>query len=366
MRNRKITLLGPQGTNLFIFFIFLVFIFISWFTLYTLTDFEGLQLNVDNILSRQVVFSLASIIVFFLLTYLSIENLQSYINLLFLTIFISLIGLLLTQPRLGVRRWFDLGPIDIQPSEFAKVIIVIFVANYLSKNFNRGLLVIVIFGIVLLINFQPDLGTALIITFVFISMLLLSDLKLRYISLLLLIGLGLFFIFLEIGARSENINLVTEYQINRLNEFFSSDLDFSQSQSRLLISSGGLFGQYFLSENIDKVFVPVETTDFIFAAYAYNFGFIGIVFLLSLWILLFSRLRKILIISDSNFDKFVIAGFISLLSFQIIINISTVIGLIPVTGLPFPLLSLGGSSMVSISIIFGITNRIFIENNITI
>ena len=366
MRNRKITLLGPQGTNLFIFFIFLVFIFISWFTLYTLTDFEGLQLNVDNILSRQVVFSLASIIVFFLLTYLSIENLQSYINLLFLTIFISLIGLLLTQPRLGVRRWFDLGPIDIQPSEFAKVIIVIFVANYLSKNFNRGLLVIVIFGIVLLINFQPDLGTALIITFVFISMLLLSDLKLRYISLLLLIGLSLFFIFLEIGARIENINLVTEYQINRLNEFFSSDLDFSQSQSRLLISSGGLFGQYFLSENIDKVFVPVETTDFIFAAYAYNFGFIGIVFLLSLWILLFSRLRKILIISDSNFDKFVIAGFISLLSFQIIINISTVIGLIPVTGLPFPLLSLGGSSMVSISIIFGITNRIFIENNITI
>ena len=366
MRNRKITLLGPQGTNLFIFFIFLVFIFISWFTLYTLTDFEGLQLNVDNILSRQVVFSLASIIVFFLLTYLSIENLQSYINLLFLTIFISLIGLFLTQPRLGVRRWFDLGPIDIQPSEFAKVIIVIFVANYLSKNFNRGLLVIVIFGIVLLINFQPDLGTALIISFVFISMLLLSDLKLRYISLLLLIGLSLFFIFLEIGARIENINLVTEYQINRLNEFFSSDLDFSQSQSRLLISSGGLFGQYFLSENIDKVFVPVETTDFIFAAYAYNFGFIGIVFLLSLWILLFSRLRKILIISDSNFDKFVIAGFISLLSFQIIINISTVIGLIPVTGLPFPLLSLGGSSMVSISIIFGITNRIFIENNITI
>ncbi len=366
MKNRKITLLGPQGTNLFIFFIFLIFIFISWFTLYTLTDFEGLELNVNNILSRQVVFSLASIVVFFLLTYLSIENLQAYVNILFLTIFTLLVGLLLTQPRLGVRRWFDLGPIDIQPSEFAKVIIVIFVANYLSKNFNRGLLVIFIFGTVLLINFQPDLGTALIISFVFISMLLLSDIKLRYISLLLLLGFGLFFVFLEIGSRIDNINLVTEYQINRLNEFFSSELDFSQSQSRLLISSGGLFGQYFLSENIDKVFVPVETTDFIFAAYAYNFGFFGILFLLSLWVLLFSRLRKILIISDSNFDKFVIAGFISLLSFQIIINISTVIGLIPVTGLPFPLLSLGGSSMVSISIIFGITNRIFIENNITI
>ncbi|MDA9713140.1 FtsW/RodA/SpoVE family cell cycle protein, partial [Acidimicrobiaceae bacterium] len=82
--------------------------------------------------------------------------------------------------------------------------------------------------------------------------------------------------------------------------------------------------------------------------------------------LLFSRLRRILTVSDSDFDKFVIAGFIALLSFQIIINISTVVGLIPVTGLPFPLLSLGGSSMVSIAVIFGITNRIFIENNITI
>ena len=72
MNNRQITLLGPQGTNLFIFLIFLIFIFISWFTLYTLTEFEGLEFDVNNILTRQVVFSVASVIVFFLLTYLSI------------------------------------------------------------------------------------------------------------------------------------------------------------------------------------------------------------------------------------------------------------------------------------------------------
>ena len=366
MNTRKITLLGPQGTNIFIFLIFLFFIFISWFTLYTLTEFQGLEFDVNNILTRQVVFSIGSIIVFFLLTYLSIENLQQYTNILFFLILGLLGGLLFTEPRLGVRRWFDLGPIDIQPSEFAKVVIVIFVANCLSRNFNKGILIIIVFGTVLLVNFQPDLGTALIISFVFLSMLLLSDIKLRYFSLLLLTGLSLFFIFLEVGSRLENINIVTQYQISRLNEFFSADLDFSQSQSRLLISSGGLFGQYFVSENIDKVFVPVETTDFIFAAYAYNFGFFGILLLLFLWGLLFSRLRKIITVSDSDFDKFVIAGFIALLSFQIIVNISTVVGLIPVTGLPFPLLSLGGSSMVSIAVIFGITNRIFIENNITI
>ena len=366
MNNRQITLLGPQGTNLFIFLIFLIFIFISWFTLYTLTEFEGLEFDVNNILTRQVVFSVASVIVFFLLTYLSIENLQNYSNILFFLAFSALTVLLTTQPRLGVRRWFDLGPIDIQPSEFAKVIIVVFIANYLSKNFNKVLLIFLILGIVLTILFQPDLGTALIISFVFLSMLLLSDLKIRYFLLIILISLFLFFLFLELGSRFDNVNIVTQYQIDRINEFFSTDLDFSQAQSRLLISSGGLFGQYFSAENIQKVFVPVETTDFIFAAFAYNFGFFGILFLLGLWGLLISRLRRILIVSNSDFDKFVIAGFISLLLFQIFVNISTVVGIIPVTGLPFPLLSLGGSSMVSIAIIFGITNRIFIENNITI
>ena len=89
MKNRQITLLGPQGTNLFIFLIFLIFIFISWFTLYTLTDFEGLDFDVNNILTRQVVFSIGSVVVFFLLTYLSIENLQNYSNILFFLAFSS-------------------------------------------------------------------------------------------------------------------------------------------------------------------------------------------------------------------------------------------------------------------------------------
>ena len=117
---------------------------------------------------------------------------------------------------------------------------------------------------------------------------------------------------------------------------------------------------------MSKIFVPVETTDFIFAAYAYNFGFIGVLLILFLWFVFFLRLTQILRVSNSDFDKFVITGFITLLAFQIIVNISTITGLLPLTGLPFPLLSLGGSSMVSTAVIFGITNRIFIENNLVI
>ena len=357
MRDRKITLLGPEGTNISIFLLFLIFNFISWFTLFVLSD--GIDLNFNNILIRQIVFSLLSIGVFFLLTYISIENLQQSIDYLFVFITVLLALLLTTSPKAGVRRWFDLGPIDFQPSEFAKVIVVLFIGNYLTKRKSRYPLFLLLGLILLLVLQQPDLGTSIIIGFVIAAMIFVSEIKIRYFILIILLVFSFFFIFLEVG-------LINENQLNRITDFFSSDEDFQQSQSKLLISSGSLFGQYFEFNKLDKIFVPVETTDFIFAAYSYNFGFVGVLIILFLWLIFFIRLSQILDVSNSDFDKFVITGFITLLAFQIIVNISTITGLLPLTGLPFPLLSLGGSSMVSTAIIFGITNRIFIENNLVI
>ncbi len=357
MKERKITLLGPEGTNVSIFFLFLIFNVISWFTLFVLT--EGIELNFNNILIRQIVFTLLSVGVFFLLTYISIENLRKYTDSFFIIIVILLAVLLRTTPKAGVRRWFDLGPIDFQPSEFAKVIVVLFIANFIIQRRSKYPLFLYLGLILMLILQQPDLGTSIIIGFVIFSMIFVSEIKIRNFVLIVLLVFLTFFLFLEAG-------LINENQLDRINSFFSADDDFQQSQSRLLISSGSLFGQYFELEKVSKIFVPVETTDFIFAAYAYNFGFIGVLLILFLWFLFFLRLTQILSISNSDFDKFVITGFITLLAFQIIVNISTITGLLPLTGLPFPLLSLGGSSMVSTAVIFGITNRIFIENNLVI
>ena len=357
MRERKITLLGPEGTNVSIFFLFLIFNVISWFTLFVLT--EGIELNFNNILIRQIVFTLLSVGVFFLLTYISIENLRKYTDSFFIIIVILLAVLLRTTPKAGVRRWFDLGPIDFQPSEFAKVIVVLFIANFFIQRKSKYPLFLYLGLILMLILQQPDLGTSIIIGFVIFSMIFVSEIKIRNFVLIVLLVFLTFFLFLEAG-------LINENQLDRINSFFSVDEDFQQSQSRLLISSGSLFGQYFQLEKVSKIFVPVETTDFIFAAYAYNFGFIGVLLILFLWFVFFFRLTQILSISNSDFDKFVITGFITLLAFQIIVNISTITGLLPLTGLPFPLLSLGGSSMVSTAVIFGITNRIFIENNLVI
>ena len=357
MRERKITLLGPEGTNVSIFFLFLIFNVISWFTLFVLT--EGIELNFNNILIRQIVFTLLSVGVFFLLTYISIENLRKYTDSFFIIIVILLAALLRTTPKAGVRRWFDLGPIDFQPSEFAKVIVVLFIANFFIQRKSKYPLFLYLGLILMLILQQPDLGTSIIIGFVIFSMIFVSEIKIKNFVLIVLLVILTFFLFLEAG-------LINENQLDRINSFFSVDEDFQQSQSKLLISSGSLFGQYFELEKVSKIFVPVETTDFIFAAYAYNFGFIGVLLILFLWFVFFFRLTQILRISNSDFDKFVITGFITLLAFQIIVNISTITGLLPLTGLPFPLLSLGGSSMVSTAVIFGITNRIFIENNLVI
>ena len=357
MRERKITLLGPEGTNVSIFFLFLIFNVISWFTLFVLT--EGIELNFNNILIRQIVFTLLSVGVFFLLTYISIENLMKFTDSFFIVIVILLAALLRTTPKAGVRRWFDLGPIDFQPSEFAKVIVVLFIANFFIQKRPKYPLFLYLGLILMLILQQPDLGTSIIIGFVIFSMIFVSEIKIRNFVLIVLLVILAFFLFLEAG-------LINENQLDRINSFFSVDEDFQQSQSKLLISSGSLFGQYFELEKVSKIFVPVETTDFIFAAYAYNFGFIGVLLILFLWFVFFFRLTQILSISNSDFDKFVITGFITLLAFQIIVNISTITGLLPLTGLPFPLLSLGGSSMVSTAVIFGITNRIFIENNLVI
>ena len=289
MRERKITLLGPEGTNVSIFFLFLIFNVISWFTLFVLT--EGIELNFNNILIRQIVFTLLSVGVFFLLTYISIENLRKYTDSFFIIIVILLAALLRTTPKAGVRRWFDLGPIDFQPSEFAKVIVVLFIANFFIQRKSKYPLFLYLGLILMLILQQPDLGTSIIIGFVIFSMIFVSEIKIRNFVLIVLLVILAFFLFLEAG-------LINENQLDRINSFFSVDEDFQQSQSKLLISSGSLFGQYFELEKVSKIFVPVETTDFIFAAYAYNFGFIGVLLILFLWFVFFFRLTQILRISN--------------------------------------------------------------------
>lgn len=356
MINRKITLLGPEGTNLTLLVIYLILNFISWMTLYTLSD--GLTLDLQNSLFRQIVFTILSVAVFFAITYISMEQIAKYTFPFFGLITFLLIFIFTTDPKEGVRRWYDLGVIDFQPSEYIKIAIVLFISKCFVENYNKIYIGLFSLFSIALVFFQPDLGTTTLLIVVTLCMFFVSDIKTRGILFLILLGGVLFFGFLEVG-------LINSYQLNRITNFFET-IDFAQSQSRLAISSGGFTGQFFEVDKINQIFIPVQSTDFIFSAYAYQFGFLGVLLLFGLWLFFFYRVAKIILSTDSNFEKFVLAGFSASLIFQIFINISTVIGVIPVTGMPFPLLSLGGSSIIATAVIFGIINRIFIENNVVI
>ena len=360
MINRKITILGPEGTNLYILLQFMIFSVISWFTLFS--SVESIEFETSNILTRQIVFSLVGLIVFFLTTYLSIDNLYNLINPLFLLSISVLFGLLFTTPILGVRRWYDLEsvglPIFIQPSEFSKIVLVLFIAKILSQKSYKLFAISGVLINLFLIFIQPDFGTTMLLLIVTSLMFFVSDIKIRIAVLGLLVLFLSFFILLE-------FNLLGNYQISRITDFFSGD-DFSQRQSRLSISSGGLLGTYFSESQINEVFVPVQTTDFIFSLYSRNFGFVGGLLLLSLWILFFFRVNTIIKLTQIEFEKYLLSGLLILLGVQIFINLFTILGFIPLTGIPFPLLSLGGSSIFSNAIIFGIINRVFIENNIVV
>ena len=356
MINRKITLLGPEGTNITLLIIFLLLNFISWMTLFTLSD--GLNLDLQNSLFRQMVFTLLAIVVFFMLTFISMEQINKYTFPFFGLITILLIFIFATDPKEGVRRWYDLGIIDFQPSEYIKIAIVLFISKCFVEKYNIFYVGMLSVFSIALVFFQPDLGTTTLLIVITLSMFFVSKVKIRSILFLILFGGIFFFVFLEFG-------LINSYQLSRITDFFNTE-DFAQSQSRLAISSGGITGQFFEVDKINQIFIPVQSTDFIFSAYAYQFGFIGVLLLSSLWIFFFYRVAKIVLSTESDFEKFILAGFSASLIFQIFINISTVIGVIPVTGMPFPLLSLGGSSIIATAVIFGIINRIFIENNVVI
>ena len=358
MINRKITLLGPEGTNIYVIFQFLLFNVISWFTLFNITS--ELSFNLENILVRQIIFTILGLIVFFFFTYIPISNIVSLSNVLMISSTFLLLGVLFTEESLGARRRYDLGIFDFQPSEFTKVIFVIFLANTLASKgnniFKLGLIVINL----LLIYIQPDLGTTVILVLLVFLIFFLTDVKFKSLTALLLLTFFTFFVLLE-------FNLVNTFQIDRITDFYSNEIkDFSQQQSRLQISLGGFLGENLSNTSSIDIFVPVQTTDFIFSSFSKSFGFFGCVFLLGFWAIFGLRVYLLIIKTDSDFEKFLLSGFIILIYLQIFINIATVLGLIPLTGDPFPLLSLGGSSIIAISSIFGIINRIFIENNLVI
>lgn len=269
-----------------------------------------------------------------------------------------LIGVLLFgDTGKGAQRWLDLGVFRFQPSELMKIAVPIMIAWYLSENplppnkrqLALGSLIILV--PVLLIMNQPDLGTSILIGGAGVFVLLLAGMRWRYL------------VAVSAAAAASAPLLwyaLRDYQRERVLTFLNPERDplgsgYHIIQSKIAIGSGGLYGKGWLNGSQSRLeFLPERSTDFIFAVFAEEFGLIGIVLLLALYIFIVIRGLYIATQAQDTFNRLV-AGSLTLTFFvYTFVNIGMVIGLLPVVGLPLPLVSYGGTSMVTVMAAFGI------------
>jgi rod shape determining protein RodA len=256
-------------------------------------------------------------------------------------------------PRIaGTRRWFFVGPVQIQPSEIAKIVAAIFVAKVFSESRKEslGLLDILAPGaavgfLALLIAAEPDLGTAFCLVPLFLVIALLAGLRLRAV---LALSLALLFV----GGLGWQYAL-RDYQKTRIYTFLDPSLDprgagYQKIQSQIAVGSGGFLGKGFRQGSQSQLgYLPARHTDFIFSVLAEERGFVGVAVVLSLYILVLFRALEAARLARDRLGAFLVAGIAATLAFQVVYNVAMVAGLVPVKGLPLPLMSYGGASVIS-------------------
>lgn len=275
-----------------------------------------------------------------------------------LNVLLLVLVLILGKARLGAQRWFSIGAFAFQPSEFIKLSLVLALSGYIGARKDTmarpGSLLVpcILLGIpFVLVLLQPDLGTALLLLPIFFSMLIVGGVNIKYVIGMLVAGLSAAPVFWH---------FLRGYQKQRLLVFINPNVDplgagYTIIQSKIAAGSGGLVGKGWLNGTQNQLnFLPERHTDFIFSVIGEEFGFIGAAALVLLYFVL---VKKAFIIANTTSDlygKCIATGIGVLLAMQVIINIGMTIGLMPVVGIPLPLVSYGGSSLLSTMIAIGI------------
>lgn len=269
----------------------------------------------------------------------------------------------------GVRSWISIGPKVFQPSEVAKFGVIISLSKFIEihrDNINHPavLLKIIVFAAVpvALILMQPDLGTALVFIFFIAIMIYIAGIDRKYVLsimiiglILIIVGIGMFFYIMKDYAQNENSpfeDVVNHYQFARIMNFFYPELDpddtgYQVIQSKTAIGSGMLYGRGLYKGVQNQLgYLPTKETDFIFAVIGEELGLMGGIGLLCLYAILFYRLIKIAKNAANLFGSLIVTGITAMLLFHVFENIGMTMGLMPVTGIPLPFISYGGTFML--------------------
>lgn len=332
-----------------------------------------------NFSIRQIIYYILGTIIALVIMLISPKKIRNNTYILYFIFCVLLIGLLIlpetsiTPIINGAKSWYSFGPISIQPSEFMKVILILALAKSVSNHnrftFNKSfqtdlVLFFKIIGISIvpmaLILLQNDLGTTLVICAIIIGIMLVSGITWRILAPLFIaafvFGGTIILAIIYKPTLIESLLGVKMYQMGRINSWldpysYSAGDGYHLTESLKAIGSGQLFGKGF---NHGEVYIPENHTDFIFSVVGEEMGFIGAVVLLLIFLVLIFHLIRLATKVESPFSKIFIIGYVSLLVFHILQNIGMTIQLLPITGIPLPFISYGGSSLWSLMVGIGV------------
>lgn len=275
----------------------------------------------------------------------------------------------LGSTAMGAERWLVIGPIRLQPSEFAKISIIITLAAHLDRKSDlsrpRDLIspllhVAVPMGLIML---QPDFGTTLVFGAIALGMLYFAGANPKHLLAIVIAGVLAVAGAAYLSAEGY-LPLLKEYQVKRLTVFLDPYADrmgdgWNVIQSMIAIGSGGFFGKgLFGGSQTQLNFLPARHTDFIYSVVGEEFGFLGAAFLLFLFALLLWRLLRITVIAKDRFGSLITAGVTSMFLFHILVNIGMTLGVMPITGITLPFISQGGSSLLANLLCIGLVANV--------
>ena len=321
-------------------------------------------------LVRQVEFSAIGLVVLFLSSFIDYRLLRSWKNTLYVAAVLLLGGVLLFGTVIReTQRWYAVFGVTIQPSEIAKIILIVFLAATFSTQAPpRGWRTVLTTGVstlflMVLLFFQPDAGTALFFFAIWAVMLLIARVE-RRVLLLLIVSL----LVLAVLAWTF---VLQDYQQQRIRTFFDPTHDplgvgYNVTQSIIAVGSGQFFGRGLgLGPQSQLNFLPEQETDFIFAVIAEELGFVGVLLVLAVFALLLARMLMIARRARDYFSFYVVMGIVSAFTVQIVVNVGMNVGLLPITGIPLPFVSAGGSSLVANLFMIGILQNISLQQRKT-
>jgi rod shape determining protein RodA len=323
---------------------------ISVFEIYSAT----LHTKYTGFHTKQIYWIAAGLVAMFVFSRIDYHKLIDFVPWAYGVCLISLVAVLAVgQKVLGARRWIKVGHLQFQPSEWVKLVLIIAVARYFANLGGRSLTwkdIFKAFALVgvpmLLVIKQPDLGTTLTYTPILIAGLLLGGINLRQSLILGTCGVAL-----VAGVWSSG-KLLKPYQKARLTSFINPDNDprgsgYQTKQALIAVGAGGIWGEGAAKgSQTQGAFLPIPHADFIFAAFSEEHGFVGAVFVLLLYFFILMRLIQNAQTAADLSGSLIIMGVVAVLTFQIAVNVGMVIGFMPVTGIPLPLMSYGGSSVL--------------------